>query len=56
VSSTVKDPVAGSELRFRDRGLAGLKGIPGVWRLHALLTDAPQPSPPEAATPGRTQR
>ena len=55
VSSTVKDLVAGSEHRFRDRGLTGLKGIPGEWRLHALLTDAPQPSPPHAAAPGRTQ-
>ncbi len=53
VSSTVKDLVAGSELRFRERGLIGLKGIPGEWRLHALLTDAPQPSPPQAAAPSR---
>jgi class 3 adenylate cyclase len=55
VSSTVKDLVAGSELRFRERGLTGLKGIPGEWRLHALLTDAPQLSPPPAAAPGRAQ-
>jgi len=39
VSSTVNDLVAGSELRFRDRGLTELMGIPGEWRLHALLTD-----------------
>ncbi len=45
VSSTVKDLVAGSELRFRERGLTGLKGIPGEWHLHALLTDEPQASP-----------
>jgi hypothetical protein len=45
VSSTVKDLVAGSELRFRERDLTGLKGIPGEWRLHALLTDEPQLSP-----------
>jgi len=55
VSSTVKDLVAGSELRFRDRGLTGLKGIPGEWRLHSLLIDVPQPSAPQAAAPGRTQ-
>jgi class 3 adenylate cyclase len=33
VSSTVKDLVAGSGIRFRDRGVAELKGIPGEWRL-----------------------
>lgn len=47
VSSTVKDLVAGSELEFQERGLTTLKGIPGEWRLHVLLTDAP-PSPQEA--------
>jgi class 3 adenylate cyclase len=36
VSSTVKDLVAGSDLKFRDRGLTELKGIPGEWRLFAL--------------------
>jgi class 3 adenylate cyclase len=36
VSSTVKDLVAGSELRFDDRGVAELKGLPGEWRLYAL--------------------
>jgi class 3 adenylate cyclase len=33
VSSTVKDLVAGSGLRFNDRGSNVLKGIPGKWRL-----------------------
>ena len=33
VSGTVKDLVAGSGLRFNDRGLNVLKGIPGEWRL-----------------------
>ncbi len=33
VSSTVKDLVAGSGLRFEDRGLHALKGLPGEWRL-----------------------
>jgi class 3 adenylate cyclase/pimeloyl-ACP methyl ester carboxylesterase len=33
VSSTVKDLVAGSGLRFDDRGSHQLKGIPGEWRL-----------------------
>ena len=36
VSSTVKDLVAGSGLRFQDRGLQTLKGVPGEWHLFAL--------------------
>lgn len=36
VSGTVKDLVAGSELRFDDRGAHRLKGVPGEWRLFAL--------------------
>jgi len=36
VSSTVKDLVAGSGLRFDDRGMRTLKGIPGEWRIFAL--------------------
>ena len=36
VSSTVKDLVAGSGLRFRERGTAELKGIPEGWRLYAV--------------------
>jgi class 3 adenylate cyclase len=35
VSSTVKDLVAGSGIRFTDRGVHGLKGVPGEWRLYA---------------------
>jgi class 3 adenylate cyclase/pimeloyl-ACP methyl ester carboxylesterase len=33
VSGTVKDLVAGSGLRFRDRGERSLKGVPGEWRV-----------------------
>jgi len=33
VSGTVKDLVAGSGLRFGDRGIQSLKGIPGDWRI-----------------------
>jgi class 3 adenylate cyclase len=33
VSSTVKDLVAGSGLRFSDRGTQSLKGVPGEWRI-----------------------
>jgi class 3 adenylate cyclase len=38
VSSTVKDLVAGSEIRFEDRGSHELKGIPGEWRLYAVTS------------------
>jgi class 3 adenylate cyclase len=36
VSSTVKELVAGSGLRFDDLGARELKGIPGEWRLFAV--------------------
>lgn len=36
VSSTVRDLVAGSGLRFNDRGAHNLKGVPGEWRLFAV--------------------
>jgi class 3 adenylate cyclase/pimeloyl-ACP methyl ester carboxylesterase len=36
VSSTVKDLVAGSGLRFADRGSRSLKGVPGEWRIFAV--------------------
>src|SRR4051794_1671961 len=35
-SSTVKDLVVGSGLRFADRGLHPLKGVPDEWRLYAV--------------------
>jgi class 3 adenylate cyclase len=35
VSNTVKDLVAGSGIRFADRGTHVLKGIPGEWHLFA---------------------
>jgi class 3 adenylate cyclase len=37
VSSTVKDLVAGSGLDFLDHGTHVLKGIPGEWRLFAVV-------------------
>jgi DNA-binding NarL/FixJ family response regulator len=37
VSSTVKDLVAGAGLRFADRGSRSLVGMPGDWRLFAVL-------------------
>ncbi len=36
VSSTIKDLVAGAGLRFNDRGLHSLKGVPDEWRLFAV--------------------
>jgi class 3 adenylate cyclase len=39
VSSTVKDLVAGSGIAFQDRGEHELKGVPGMWRLHAVVPD-----------------
>ncbi len=40
VSSTVKDLVAGSGLRFEDRGTHALKGVPGEWHLFAVGKDS----------------
>jgi class 3 adenylate cyclase len=37
VSSTVKDLVAGSGIEFNDRGEHELKGVPGTWRLFAVV-------------------
>jgi hypothetical protein len=39
VSETVKDIVAGSALRFEDRGQHELKGIEGRRRLYAVAPD-----------------
>jgi len=39
VSSTVKDLVAGSGLRFGDRGTQLLKGVPGEWHVFAFNTN-----------------
>jgi class 3 adenylate cyclase len=36
VTSTVKDLVAGSGLRFEDRGDCALKGLPDAWHLYAV--------------------
>jgi class 3 adenylate cyclase len=36
VSRTVVGLVAGSELRFDDRGSHDLKGVPGTWQLRAV--------------------
>jgi class 3 adenylate cyclase len=36
-SSTVRDLVAGSGIEFEDRGVRELKGVPGEWRLFAVV-------------------
>ena len=36
VSSTVRDLVAGSGLKFADRGQHALKGVPGDWHIFAV--------------------
>jgi pimeloyl-ACP methyl ester carboxylesterase len=36
VSSTVRDLVAGSGIRFTERDMMDLKGIPGEWRLYSV--------------------
>ena len=36
VSSTVKDLVVGSGLRFGERGRVALKGVPGEWQLYVV--------------------
>ena len=53
VSSTVKDLVAGAGLHFADRGSWSLDGMPGDWRLFALLPTPEQDADP---VPGRTNR
>jgi hypothetical protein len=36
VSGTLRDLVVGSGLRFDERGMHELKGVPGEWRLYAV--------------------
>jgi class 3 adenylate cyclase len=37
VSSTVRELVVGSDLAFEDRGEHDLKGVPGPWRVFAVV-------------------
>jgi len=41
VSSTVKDLVAGSGIRFLDQGEHALRGVPERWRLFAVADPLP---------------
>jgi class 3 adenylate cyclase len=38
VSSTVRDLVVGSGIRFEDRGERELKGVPDRWHLYAVVS------------------
>jgi class 3 adenylate cyclase len=38
VSSTLRDLVIGSGIDFEDRGAHELKGVPGEWRLFAVVS------------------
>jgi class 3 adenylate cyclase len=50
VSSTVRDIVTGARRKFAERGEHELKGVPGRWRLHALVREEHGP----AALAGRS--
>ena len=41
VSSTVRDLVVGSRLRFKDRGSHELRGVQGSWHLFAVAAEGP---------------
>ena len=41
VSGTVTDLVVGAGIRFEDRGVQSLKGIPGTWRICAVAAPVP---------------
>jgi YVTN family beta-propeller protein len=59
VSSTIRDLVAGSDIRFADRGSYDLKGVPGEWRLFAIdreLTGDVPPKPVVEAPAARAAR
>jgi class 3 adenylate cyclase len=60
VTSTVRDVVAGSGLRFEDRGAHTLKGLPGPWRLFAAVgrepEEVPAPAPERVHAPHRPAR
>jgi class 3 adenylate cyclase len=55
VSSTLRALVAGSDLRFVERGTYWLKGVPGEWRVLAMADPAApaleEPTPADATAP-----
>src|SRR5688572_15927425 len=52
VTSIVKDLAAGADIRFEDRGVHELRGIPGEWRIYRAEPTQP---PPAAADAESTQ-
>jgi class 3 adenylate cyclase/DNA-binding beta-propeller fold protein YncE len=57
VSSTVRDLMAGSEVRFEDRGFQELKGVPAQWHLFAVQTLLPKDASEEPlAVPPKPDR
>jgi TolB-like protein/Flp pilus assembly protein TadD len=42
VSRALRDFVAGSGWSFEERGVHALKGVPGEWRLYAVVGDSPE--------------
>jgi class 3 adenylate cyclase len=52
VTATVRDVVAGSGIRFEDRGARTLKGVPGLWQLYAVAARQPL-EPPIVTNPRR---
>jgi class 3 adenylate cyclase len=52
VSATVRDLVFGSGVEFEDRGEHQLKGVPGMWSVHAVVADSrDEQRPASRATP-----
>ncbi len=57
VTSTVKDLVVGSELRFSEHGVHSLKGVPGQWRILTVGSKSEvAEAPMELPGPGETMR
>ena len=60
VSGTVRDLMSGSDIRFEDRGVQELKGVPAQWHLFAVEAPAAreetvEPAPPETERPSRSR-
>jgi class 3 adenylate cyclase len=56
VSQTVSDLVAGSEIKFDERGPHELKGVPGTWRLYAVIRPSAGPTVPANGRHGVSDR
>jgi len=55
-TGTLRDLVAGSDVRFADRGRHQLKGVPGEWQLFAVAREAAPEGTPAAAPPPLTEQ